>query len=94
MNLRKISQSIMKLITPENIGKAFDTFNKGVDFFNKSVKEFGDSMGKMNKEFSEDIVKSNKRSKSQENKNKQNLEKLFGPKKSIWSDKKSKESLF
>lgn len=88
MNLKKILQSIMKLVTPENMCKLMDSFNKG-------VQEFGDSMGKLDKEFSNDVKKSNNNKKSESRKNQKNIDKIFGSKKQkIWSDKKSKESLF
>jgi len=90
MTLGEKLSKILALITPENVGKSIDTFNKGVQDFSKS-------MDSITKEFSGDISKSKKRGRSESKKNQKNIEKLFGSSKSnvkIWSDKKSKESLF
>ncbi|MCH8324719.1 MAG: hypothetical protein IH813_06435 [Thaumarchaeota archaeon] len=57
--------------------------------FNKAVKDFGDSMDKVTKEFSSDIEESNKRRKEYERKNKENFNKLWNNSNvKIWSDKK------
>ena len=56
-------------------------FDKGMSVFNKAVKDFGDSMDVVTKEFSSDIEKSNKRASEQERKNKENLKKIWGDKK-------------
>jgi len=56
-------------------------FDKGMSVFNKAVKDFGDSVDVVTKEFSSDIEKSNKRASEQERKNKENLKKIWGDKK-------------
>ena len=56
----------------------FKNLNKGIDVFNKTIKQFGDSVGKMTDELSTDIKKSNESVRISEEKNKQNLEKIWG----------------
>jgi len=90
MTLREKLSKILALITIENVDKSIITFNKG-------VQEFSKNMDSITKEFSGDISKSRKKGRSESKKNQKNIEKLFGSSKSnvkIWSDKKSKESLF
>ena len=77
-------KSILSLITPENLGKSIDSINKGVKIFNENVQQFGDSMSKLDKEFSDDVSKTQEHQKRESIKNQKNVEKLFGTKKSIW----------
>ena len=96
--------SILRLITPENMGKLMDSFNKGMkEFdkfmvsFNKGVQDFGNSMGTIDREMSSDVRSSQEHRKRESTKNQRNVQKLWGNsnnKVKIWSDKKSKESLF
>ena len=58
--------------------------NKWIKVFNENVQQLGDSMSKMDREFSDDIQKSNTRSKIQERKNIENLDKLLGKEKPLW----------
>ena len=104
MNLKKTLQSIMKLVTFENVGKLMDSFSKGMkEFdkfmvsFNKGVQDFGKSMGTIDREMSSDVRSSQEHRERESRKNQKNVEKLWGKsnnKVKIWSDKKSKESLF
>ena len=95
MNLRKTLQSILKIINFENFDKTMKAFDKGMAEFNKGMQDFGDSMGKIDKDFSKDVRKSNINAEKRAKKDRDNLDKIFGSKKqNIWSDKKSKESLF
>ena len=71
-------------LTSENIKKVMDSMNKGIKVFNNSVQNFGDSMSKMDRELSNDVRRSQEHQKIESNKNQKNVEKLFGPKKSIW----------
>jgi len=80
MRIKKLLNSILVLITPENIGKSIDSFNKGVKVFNENIQDFGDSMQKMNDEFSDDIVKSKKKAEIQSKIDKANLDKIWGKK--------------
>jgi hypothetical protein len=66
-------KNILKIINMKNI-------EQGISAFNKTVQDFGDSMDKMTREMSRDIEKSNKESKSREQKNKENLDKIWGKK--------------
>ncbi len=52
--------------------------NQGITVFNKAVQDFGDSMNTMTSELSSDIEKSNKESVAREQKNKENLDKIWG----------------
>lgn len=62
---------IFKMINMKNI-------NHGIDTFNKTVQDFGNSMDVLTKEISSDIEKSNRASKVRERKNNENLEKIWG----------------
>ena len=73
----KILQVLDK-INFKNLNKGIAVFNKGMDGFNKSVQQFGDSMGKMNDELSKDVKRSNESARISEDKDKQNLEKIWG----------------
>jgi len=63
--------NILKTINIKNI-------NQGMDVFNKAVQDFGDSMDTMTRELSSDIEKSKKESAAREQKNKENLDKIWG----------------
>ncbi len=66
-------ESILKIINMKNI-------NQGITVFNKVVQDFGDSMDTMTRELSSDIEKSKKESVAREQKNKENLDKIWGKK--------------
>ncbi len=70
MKYKKLN-SIFKIINMKNI-------NQGINVFNKAVQDFGDSMDKMTSELSSDIEKSKKESVAREQKNKENLDKIWG----------------
>ncbi len=72
--MKKTIIIILKKINMKNI-------NHGIDTFNKAVQDFGNSMDIMTKELSSDIEKSGKESKVREQKNKENLEKIWGKRK-------------
>ena len=58
-----------------------NNINEGIDTFNKTVQDFGNSMDSLTKEMSVDIEKSNKASEVREKQNKENLEKIWGKRK-------------
>jgi hypothetical protein len=64
---------ILKIINIKNI-------NQGINTFNKAVQDFGDSMDVITRELSSDIEKSNKQSVAREQKNRENLDKIWGKK--------------
>ena len=66
-------ESILKIINMKNI-------NQGINVFNKAVQDFGKSMDTMTREMSADIEKSNRESEAREQKNKENLDKIWGKK--------------
>ena len=70
MKYKKL-ESIFKIINMKNI-------NQGIAVFNKTVQDFGDSMDKITGELSSDIEKSKKESVAREQKNKENLDKIWG----------------
>lgn len=72
MKYKKL-ESIFKIINMKNI-------NQGINVFNKAVQDFGDSMDTMTRELSSDIEKSKKESVAREQKNKENLDKIWGKK--------------
>ena len=69
----KTLDKIFKIINMKNI-------NQGISTFNKAVQDFGDSMDSMTREMSSDIKKSNKESESREQRNQENLDKIWGKK--------------
>ena len=71
MNKKELIVTILKKINMKNI-------NQGIDTFNKTVQDFGDSMDTMTRELSSDIEKSNKESEARGKKNKENLDKIWG----------------
>lgn len=80
-NIPELIVHILKKFNTENLDKSLKKFDSGMSEFNKTVKDFGDSMDKVTKEFSSDIGESNKRATEQERKNKENLKKIWGDKK-------------
>ncbi len=64
-------ESILKIINMKNI-------NQGINVFNKAVQDFGKSMDTITREMSADIEKSNRESEAREQKNKENLDKIWG----------------
>ncbi|KER06830.1 hypothetical protein AAA799E16_00557 [Marine Group I thaumarchaeote SCGC AAA799-E16] len=87
--LKETLKSIPSKITPENIHKGFKMMDKGMSVFNRAVQDFGKSMDLLTKEMSEDARKKNNQSKTESKKNKRNLDKIYGKKKSnvkIWSN--------
>ncbi len=52
--------------------------DKSINEFNKAIQDFGDSMDSITREFSADIEKSNRESEIREQKNKENLDKIWG----------------
>ena len=67
-------KNILKIINMKNI-------NQGISTFNKAVQDFGNSMDSMTRELSTDIEKSNDASKIREQRNQENLDKIWGKKK-------------
>jgi hypothetical protein len=70
----------------KNMNAFFKSFNmkninQGIFEFNKAVQDFGNSVDKMTKELSADVKKSKQISKIREQKNKENLEKIWGNRK-------------
>ncbi len=72
MKYKKL-ESIFKIINMKNI-------NQCITVFNKAVQDFGNSMDTMTRELSSDIEKSHKESVAREQKNKENLDKIWGKK--------------
>ena len=71
MMKRKFILKILSKVNSENI-------SLGIDSFNKAIQDFGDSMDSITREFSADIEKSNRESKIRDEKNKENLDKIWG----------------
>ena len=71
--MNKKLKTILNTINLKNI-------NQGISTFNKAVQDFGDSMDSMTREISSDIKKSNKESESREQRNQENLDKIWGKK--------------
>jgi len=62
------------------IFKIFNLTNisKGIDTFNKVIQDFGNSMDTMTRELSSDVEKSHRESKAREQKDRENLKKIWG----------------
>ena len=73
MTVRAQISEILKKINVENL-------DKGMEVFNKAIQDFGDSMDSITRELSSDIEKSNNESKIREQRNKENLDKIWGTK--------------
>ena len=71
--MNKKLESFFKIVDIKNI-------NRGILTFNKVVQDFGASMNSITEELSSDIEKSNKESMIREQKNKENLNKIWGKK--------------
>ena len=71
MTKREQIVKILEKINMKNI-------NQGINVFNKAVQDFGKSMDTMTREMSADIEKSNRESEAREQKNKENLDKIWG----------------
>jgi hypothetical protein len=71
--LNKKLKTILNLINAKNI-------NQGISTFNKAVQDFGGAMDSMTREMSSDIKKSNKESEAREQRNQENLDKIWGKK--------------
>ena len=80
--IKKILSKILEIVTPENINKTMNVFNKG-------VQDFGKCMDSMTREFSSDVHSSKEHKERESRKNQKNIEKLWGNsnKVKIWSDK-------
>jgi hypothetical protein len=81
MTIKTKVLSVLKCIATANI-------EKYVDSFAKSLTDFGDSMDKITEEMSNDVKLSETKRKSEQEKNTENIQKLFGDKSDskIWSD--------
>ena len=93
--LKETLKSIPSKITPENISKVFKMMDKGMTSSNHAVQDFGKSMDLLTKEMSSDVRKADTKSKKEAKKNKINLDKIYGKRKSnvkIWSDKPKRKS--
>lgn len=64
-------KNLFKILNMKNM-------NQGIHMFNKVVQDFGDSMNVITRELSSDIEKSNKQSVAREQKNRENLDKIWG----------------
>ena len=71
MTLKHILNKIISLITPENMEKSIQVFNKGLQDFSKS-------MDSITSELSNDISKSNEYAVKRKAINKSNLKKIWG----------------
>jgi hypothetical protein len=56
------------------------SFDKIISDFNSGLKDFVDSMQKVDQDFKDDIEKSNSNAKSRAIKDKENLDKIWGKK--------------
>jgi len=92
MNFKKL----LKKFNLKNLDKALNKMEKIFTAFSNGLNSFNKGMDDMMDQLSSDFKKSDRRKKSRAIKDRENLDKIFGSKSNvkIWSDKKSKESLF
>ena len=55
--------------------------DKSINEFNKAIQDFGDAMESITSEISKDVKKSNRDAEIREEKNRENLDKIWGRKK-------------
>ena len=67
-------EQIIKILEKINM----KNINQGINVFNNTVQDFGKSMDTITREMSADIEKSNRESEAREQKNKENLDKIWG----------------
>lgn len=67
-------EQIIKILEKINM----KNINQGINVFNNAVQDFGKSMDTITREMSADIEKSNRESEAREQKNKENLDKIWG----------------
>ena len=92
---KEMNFSFLKKFNFKNLDKALDKIEKGFTAFSKGMNQFNTMMDQMTKELKTDFEKQNKRHSERESRNKENLKKIWGNSENkVWSDKKSKESLF
>jgi len=61
---------------------SFENLDKVLESFCKGMNSITEDLGKMDKDFHDDVKRSNSSHKREARKNKQNIEKIFGSKKS------------
>lgn len=87
--------SFLKKFNFENLDKALNKLEKGFSAFSKGLNSFNKGMDDMTNQLKTDFEAQDKRHSERETRNKEHLKKIWGNSESkIWSDKKSKESLF
>jgi len=76
----KIKSLLTSIFNQKNLDDTMKLLDKGMTSFSKIMQDFGGSMDKMTKEFSDDVEKSNSNAKFRAIKDKENLDKIWGKK--------------
>ena len=74
----KIKSLLTSIFNQKNLNDTMKSLDKGMTLFSKIMRDFGESMDTMTKEFSTDVEKSNSNAKSRAIKDKENLDKIWG----------------
>jgi hypothetical protein len=77
MNLKSILASIFN---QKNLDSSLKSLDKGIGEFTKGINDFGDSMKKIDLDIQDDIKKSDIRKEKRAQKDKDNLDKIWGKK--------------
>ena len=76
-----ILKQIAKVINQKNLDKGLKSFDKIMADFKKSISDLGDSMGKVDQDFKDDIKKSNIQKEKRTIQDKKNIDSIWGKKK-------------
>ncbi len=72
--------NLKSIFTFENLDKALKSIDKNMISISNGINTFGKGMDDMLNELSSDIEKSNRRARSREQKDKANIQKIWGKK--------------
>ena len=93
MKIKAILTRIMRGFNAENLAKTNEIFTKSINTFDNGMKEFGKSMDSITRELSNDAKQSSENSRIREQRDKENVEKLWGNKKDHGRKQRDKENL-
>ncbi len=93
MKIRAILSRITRGFNAENLSKADKIITKSINALDSGLKEFGKSCDTITGELSNEVEQSNKNSRLREQRDKENVEKLWGNKKDHGRKQRDKENL-
>ena len=87
MKIRAILSRIMRGFNAENLAKTNEIITKSVNAFDSGLKEFGKSMDTITGELSNDVKQFKERANERQQRDKENIKKIYGDSKvKLWSD--------